>query len=203
MLHAANLLQTYASNGTTVITSVSLTCNTASGPGASATIIVKPLATLVSPNQIIVSATPLSASGTVNTLTGTGASNVVITPPVSQVLTSSVTSLTYTISLAATPSVGCNGLTTAAPTFFFNHIAGTTTTPGTTVVGDVGSTVNTTITQTTSGLVAPATVNLTCVKSGSTYFPGPAQTVSRPVPQQLAVTYLLWIRRGRPLRQHG
>ena len=49
MLHAANLLQTYASNGTTVITSVSLTCNTASGPGASATIIVKPLAPLVSP----------------------------------------------------------------------------------------------------------------------------------------------------------
>ena len=28
MLHAANLLQTYAANGTTVITSVTLTCST-------------------------------------------------------------------------------------------------------------------------------------------------------------------------------
>ncbi len=177
-LHAANLLQTYASNGTTVITSVNLTCNTATGPGPSATIVVKPLAPLVSPNQIIVSATPLSGSGTVNTLNGSGASNVVITAPSNQTLTSTNTSLTYTISLAATPAVGCQGLTTAAPTFFFNHIAGTTSAPGTTVVGDVGSTVNTSVTATTSGLVAPATVNVTCIKNGSSYFPGPAQTIS-------------------------
>jgi uncharacterized protein (TIGR03437 family) len=177
-LEAANLLQTYASNGTTVITSVSLSCNTATGPGPSATIVVKPLAALVSPNQIIVSATPLSGSGTANTLNGAGAANVVITPPANQTLTSTNTSLTYTISLAATPSVGCNGLINAAPTFFFNHISGTTTNPGTTVVGDVGSTVNTSITQTTSGLSTPATVNITCIKSGSNYIPGPAQTIS-------------------------
>ncbi len=178
MLNAANLLQTYAANGTTIITSVSLNCNTATGPGPSATIIVKPLTPLVSPNQIIVSATALSGSGTVNGLTGAGAANVVITAPGSQTLTATTTSLSYTISLAATPSVGCQGLTTAAPTFFFNHIVGTTTAPGSTVVGDVGSTVNTAVTATTSGLVAPATVNVTCVKSGSTYYPGPAQTVS-------------------------
>jgi hypothetical protein len=119
-LSAANLLQTYASNGTTVITSVSLTCNTATGPVASATIVVKPLAALIGANQIIVAATALS---------GTGASNVVITAPVNQTLTASNTSLTYTISLAPTAAVGCQGLTTAAPTFFFNHIAGTTSAP--------------------------------------------------------------------------
>jgi uncharacterized protein (TIGR03437 family) len=178
-LKAANVLATFAANGTTPITSVALSCNTSTGPGASATVVVKAISPLVSPAQIIVSATPLSASGTVNTLSGSGASNVVITAPSNQTLTASNTSLTYTISLAATPSVGCNGLTTAAPVFFFDHISGTTTAPGSTVVGDVGMTVNTSITQTTSGLVAtPSTVNVTCVKNGSTYYPGPAQTVS-------------------------
>jgi uncharacterized protein (TIGR03437 family) len=172
MLKATNLLGTFNSSGG-AITSVTLTCSTASGAGPSATVVVKALTALLSPNQLIVSA---------NALTGSGASNFVVTPPSNQTLTSTNTSVTYTISLAATPSVGCQGLTTttSGPTFTFNHIQGTTTTPGSTVVLETTSMqVNSTVTGGVSGLsVSPATVNLSCVKSGSTYFPGPPQTIT-------------------------
>ncbi len=172
MLKATNLLGTYNTSGS-AITSITLTCSTANGPGASASVVVKALTPLVSPNQLIVSA---------NALTGSGASNFVVTAPANQTLTATNTSVTYTVSLAATPAVGCQGLTTttSGPTFTFNHIAGTTSVPGSTVVAETETMqVNSTVTGGVSGLsVSPATVSLSCVKSGSTYYPGPPQTIT-------------------------
>lgn len=190
ILSAANLLNTYASTatGAAVITSVTLNCSTTAGGGASGIVVVKPLTAVAAGSEIIVSASSLPASGgvaagTPNALAGTGAASVIITPPSSQILTSTVTSLTYTISLSTTASVGCQGVTTAAPTFSFNHISGPTSNPGTTVVADVGMTVNTeansgTSSATASALTSAATVTLSCVYNGSTYFPGAAQTVT-------------------------
>jgi uncharacterized protein (TIGR03437 family) len=176
MLKATNLLATYngSTGGATTITSVTLTCNTASGPGASASVWVRPNPALTGTNQLIVSAGALS---------GTGAANAVVTAPGSQVLNAanSATGIQYTISLAATPLVGCVGLSTPInATFTFARIIGTSVTPNasSTPVADIGMAVASTLTATTSGLSIPTTVNLTCVKNGSTYYPGAAQTVT-------------------------
>ncbi len=176
MLKATNLLATFNGSGgsATTITSVSLTCNTSTGPGAAATVWVRPTPALTGTNQIIVSAGALS---------GTGAANALITAPGSQVLNAgnSATGIVYTISLAATPSVGCVGLGTAInATFNFAHIVGTVAVPNlsSTPVVDIGITVASTLTASTSGLSIPSTINVTCVKNGSNYYPGAAQTVT-------------------------
>ena len=74
MLKATNLLAVYNGSGgsAALITTVNLTCNTASGPGASATVWVRPSPALTGTNQLIVSAGSLS---------GTGAANATITAP--------------------------------------------------------------------------------------------------------------------------
>ena len=136
---------------------VSLTCNTATGPGSSATIAVKPTTALTGSTTIVVS---------VGTLTG----GVVVTAPSNQTLNAtnsgaSGTGITYTVSLAS----GCAGVSTGAPTFHF--FAGG--------VSDVNITVNTTLTNSTSGLsVSPSAVTVNCFKNGSTYTPDISQTVS-------------------------
>src|SRR5579862_1440928 len=124
---------------------VSLTCNTATGPGSSATIAVKPTTALTGSTTIVVS---------VGTLTG----GVVVTAPSNQTLNAtnsgaSGTGITYTVSLAS----GCAGVSTGAPTFHF--FAGG--------VSDVNITVNTTLTNSTSGLsVSPSAVTVNCFKNG-------------------------------------
>jgi hypothetical protein len=142
--------------------------------------VVKPISTLVSPNQTIVSAT----------LAGTSPSDFVITAPTLQTLGATATSttaltLTYTVTLATTPLIGCQGLSSSTTaTVAFAHITGTTTAPNTsaTPTADVSVAVATTVnggSSVASALTTSvATVNLTCVKSGSSYFPGPAQTVT-------------------------
>ena len=159
-LHAANLLGAYATSGGTVTEStVSLPCNTATGPGAAVVVWVKPLAALTSTNIITVGTT---------TITGTGASNVVLTAPSSQVLNAanSATGIQYTLSLAAGPAVGCagSGLGSTSATFNFTHIAGTTSAPGSGAVNDIALGATVAVTSTTSGLSIPSTVNVTCVK---------------------------------------
>ena len=177
------------STSTTPITSVTLNCSTTAGGGATTTVYVKALTPLTTTNQIIVSASSLpaangAAAGTPNALAGTGASTVAITAPGSQTLTATVTSLQYTIHLSSAASIGCAGVTTAAPTFSFNHISGTTTAPGTTVVADVGMTGNTEVNSGSSSaaasalVVSPASVSLSCVYNGTNYIPGSAVTVS-------------------------
>ncbi len=180
MLSAANVLATFQSGGTVAETTVTLNCSTLTGTPPSATIVVKPITTLVSPNQYIVSAT----------LAGTNPSNFVITAPTLQTLGATATSttaltLTYTVTLAAGPLVGCQGLSsTTTATVAFAHITGTASAPNTsaTPTADVSVAVATTVnggTSVASALTTSvATVNLTCVKSGSSYFPGPAQTVT-------------------------
>jgi hypothetical protein len=196
MLKATGL-STFASNGTTAATSITLNCSTTAGGGATGTLVVKSSATLATGSQIIVSAYSTAASaglatGTVNTLTGAGAANFTITPPVGaggQTLTPTNTSITYTISLAATPSIGCQGLNPAqTPTFYFNYIAGTTATPGSTFVAGPQMTVNSTVDgggSVASALtVAPSgTVALTCYEVFNAagvghYYPGPAVQIT-------------------------
>lgn len=180
MLRAANVLATFQSGGTVAETTVTLNCNTLTGTPPSATIVVKPITALISPNQIIVSAT----------LAGSNPSNFAITAPTVQTLASTTTSttattLTYTVTLAAGPLVGCQGLSsTTSATVAFGHITGTATAPNSsaTPTADVSVAVATTVnggSAVASALTTSvSTVNLTCVKSGSSYFPGPAQTVT-------------------------
>ncbi len=149
-LQAANLL-------TATPSSVTLSCNTATGPGASVSIVVKPV-------------TALSGSSTLAvTLGSLPAGIVAVTTPSNQTLSSSnsSTGLTYVLNYAA----GCGGATagSATPTFRFN--AG----------GSLDVTINATTTVTASATALSATpspVTIGCVKSGSTYTPAPAKTVS-------------------------
>ncbi len=180
MLNAANVLATFQSGGTVAESTVTLNCSTLTGTPPSATIVVKPITTLVSPNQIIVSAA----------LAGSNPSDFVIGAPTLQTLGATATSttavtLTYTVSLASGPLVGCQGLSsTTSATVAFAHITGTATAPNTsaTPTADVSVAVATTVnggSAVASALTTSvATVNLTCVKSGASYFPGPAQTVT-------------------------
>ncbi len=175
MLKAANLLGTYNVGGSP-ITSVTLTCNTATGPGPAAVVVVKPLAALTLTNIITVATT---------SITGTGTANVVLTAPGSQVLNAanSATGIQYTLSLASVPGVGCagSGLGSTSVTFNFTHLAGTVAAPGSpsSAVTDVAMPATVAVTSSVSGLSIPATINLTCVKTaGGNYYPGPAQTIT-------------------------
>ncbi|MDR3702246.1 MAG: putative Ig domain-containing protein [Candidatus Sulfopaludibacter sp.] len=134
--------------------SVALSCNTATGPGAAGTIVVKPVATLTG-NTLSVS---VSASN----------GELVITPPASTVLNAASQSqgLTYSVNLAP----GCAGASTGSANVRF-YSGG---------VPDAQVAVSTSLTATASALVA-SPVTVTCVRragSGVTYTPGPAQTIT-------------------------
>ncbi len=131
--------------------SVALSCNTLTGPGPLATIVVKPSAPLTS-----------SAIAVVLGVSGAG---VVVTSPSPAILNAANQSagLTYTVKLAA----GCAGVTGTAATlrFFANGIA------------DVAVPASLAVTAQASALVA-APVELTCVRSAGpplVYSPGPPQ----------------------------
>ena len=146
-LQAASLLT--ATPGT-----VALTCNTLTGPGPGAAIVVKPVAALTT-NSMTVSLVSLNAG-------------LIVTPPSSVILNSANQSqgLTFSVNLAA----GCAGATSGATKVQF--YAGS--------IADVPVTVNTVITASASALVASG-VTLTCFRnagSAVSYTPGPAQTAS-------------------------
>lgn len=135
-------------------TSASLTCDTASGPGPAATIVLTP-------------AIPLTASTiAVTVILSPG---LTLTPPSSNLLTSSnqAGGLTYQVSVAA----GCVGAASGSSLIRF-YAGG---------VADVTVNVATTVAAAVSPLAASPVV-LTCTRGGSatkvTYTPGPAQTVT-------------------------
>lgn len=135
-------------------TSASLTCDTASGPGPAANIVIKPAAPLAT-NTIAVTA--ILSPG------------LTMTPPSSNLLTSSnqTDGLTFQVSVAA----GCVGATSGA--FLIRFYAGG--------MADVTVNLTTTVVAAVSPLAASPVV-LTCTRGGSgskvTYTPGPAQTVA-------------------------
>jgi len=144
-MEASNLL-------TVTPATLTLSCNTISGPGAPVTILVKPAATL----------TKETIAVTMGTITG----GLAITAPAAQTLSAAnqAMGLTYTVNLAA----GCVGGSTGSTTLTFNAAG----------KADAAATVTTTVTAAASGLVtAPVSLTVTCIK-GSTYTPGPAQIVN-------------------------
>lgn len=129
-----------------------VTCSTTTGPGAAATIVVKPSPLLSGTNTIVV------------TFTAPGAGLVVTAPSTTTLSTTNqAVGLSYTVAVTN----GCVGASTGATTLTFK--AGGT--------NDVTVAVGDTVTATTSGLSA-SPVTITCAKSGPTYTPGGAQTVS-------------------------
>lgn len=150
-LQAANLL-------TATPSTVSVSCGTVAGVGTPQTIVVKPVATPPVGGIVVgVAAQPTGVvvtAPTITTLTGGNTGNA-------------TTGITYTVSAANL----CANFTTGSGTFHF------TTGTGANVLADVTVTVNTTYTQGLSGL-STTPVTISCTKSGSTYTPGPAQTVT-------------------------
>jgi uncharacterized protein (TIGR03437 family) len=142
---------------TSTPSTITLSCNTASGPGTQVNITIKPAVALTGSNTIVVSLGTLPAG------------IVAVTTPANQTLSTAnqTAGIVYTLNYAA----GCVGATagTSTPTFRVN--AGATP--------DVTVTVNSTVTASASALTpSPSSVALSCVKNGSTYTPGPAKTVS-------------------------
>ncbi len=131
-----------------------ITCSTATGPGAPATITIKAFTALTGTNTIAVTfATP-----------GNG---LVVTAPGTPTLTTANNSSGLVYSVSAAP--GCVGNSTAITAIQFS--AGGTS--------DVSASVSDTVTATTSGLVAsPSAITVQCALAGTTYTPGIAQTVS-------------------------
>jgi len=146
-LRAGNLLVAAPST-------ISVTCNTATGPGTAATVVVKPVATLT--------------SGTIAVAAGPVSSGLVVTPPSPATLSASnqAQGLTFSVNLGA----GCAGASTGTTSFKF-YIGN---------AADAQVTVNTTVTAAVSALVA-VPVTLTCTRSAGppvVYTPGASQTVT-------------------------
>ena len=136
-----------------------VTCSTVTGPGAPATITIKPF-------------TALTGSSTIAVTTASVGNGLVLTPPSSATLTSSTnsTGIAFTVSAA----VGCVGNSTGPTTITFQ--AGGN--------ADVPVTVSDTVTATTSGLVvSPASIALTC-----TLTPGNPGTYTRSAAQTISIT---------------
>lgn len=132
-------------------TAVSINCDPG-GSSTTATVVVKPVATLTGTTSITVGL-------------GTIPSPVAVTAPGAVILNSSTQAagLTYTIGFASSVS-SCSGLPSSVT---FNFKSGTTTDVAVTVnIGTIGIT------------ATPALTTVTCTKVGSTYTPGPAQTIS-------------------------
>ncbi len=155
LVFAASVSTMQATNLLTA-TTPTLTCNTATGPGTAASVVVKPV-------------TPLTGSSTIAVTFGSASAGLVITAPTVTVLsaTNSAAGLTYTVNLAA----GCASMTSGANAPHFQFSAGG--------VADVVVTASATVTATSSALVpSPATIALTCTKSGSSYTPGPSKAIA-------------------------
>ena len=146
-LQAANLLSPNPA-------SVAVSCNTITGPGPAATVVVKPV-------------TPLT-NKTIAVTLGALSSGLVVTPPASAVLdsTNQAQGLTYAVNLAA----GCRGAASGSASIKF-YAGGT---------ADVTASVTMDVTALASPLVA-SPVTITCARNPDpplSYSVGPAQTVS-------------------------
>ena len=141
-------------NVLTATSPITLTCNTATGPGTAVNVIVKPVTSLTGSNTIVVSV-------------GTAGAGLVVTPPSVTTLSTANQSagITYVVNLAA----GCSGSSsgTSHPTLQFD--AGG--------VADVSPTVNATVTVATSSTLVASGTSVTCGKNGSTYTPGAPRTI--------------------------
>lgn len=131
--------------------SAALTCNTLTGPGPAATIVVKSVAPLT--------------NGAIAVAMGASGGGLVVTPPSPALLNSSNQSqgLAFTVKLAA----GCSGAVTGAATLRF-YAGG---------VADIAVPVSVTVTATASALAA-SPVELTCTRNAGSppiFIPGPAQ----------------------------
>ena len=147
----------YGVNLTATPSTLTLSCTTTGGPGAAATVVIKPITPLVSPNTIVV---------TLGTLP-TGI--VAVTTPSNQVLSvaNQAAGIVYTVNFSA----GCAGAVAGTSSPTFRPTAGG--------VADVTVTVNRSVTATASALVAsPTSMTITCVKAGSVYTRGPAKTIA-------------------------
>lgn len=148
-----------ATNLLTATSPITLTCNTTTGPGSPANVVVKTI-------------TPLTTTNTLTVTAGSATGGLVVTPPTSNILnaantTSAGTGITFTVNL----SPGCVGATSGTSTSTFQFSTGSG--------ADVVVTANVTVTATASPLVAsPSPIALTCSKSGSVYTPGSAKSVS-------------------------
>jgi hypothetical protein len=139
---AANVLQ--------ATSPVAVTCSAAAGPGAAASIIVKPV-------------TALSGAATIAVTVTAPGSGLVVTAPAAQTLNATTAlTLTYTVSVAA----ACAGASNGAVTIHFNAAT----------VADVTTTANVTITS--SLVTATPAIALTCVLSSGTYTSGGTVTES-------------------------
>ena len=129
-----------------------VTCNTQSGPGTAATVVIKPV-------------TPLTLASTLVVTFNAPTNGIVVTAPSVTTLSTAnqVAGLTYTINTAN----GCVGTSTGATVLTFKSGG----------VADVTATANDTLTATASPLAASA-VTISCSKVSSTYTPGAAQTIS-------------------------
>jgi uncharacterized protein (TIGR03437 family) len=132
--------------------SVALSCNTLTGTGPAATIVVKPAA-------------PLTNSA-ISVILGVSGAGVVVTAPSPAILNAANQSLglTYTVNLAA----GCSGVTSSAATlrFFANGVA------------DVAVPASLAVVAQASALVA-SPIEVTCIRSAGpppAYTPGPLQS---------------------------
>jgi hypothetical protein len=160
---SVNVTDTVSSNfSLKAVVSGPITCNTATGPGAAATITISPFTALTGSNTIAVG--NVSAGG-----------GLVLTPPNGgTTLSTSTTSLVYTVSAAA----GCVGNSTGPTIIQFTAAS----------VNDVTATVTDTVTASASALVvSPSPITIRCVyapagsnpaANAGNYTPGAAQTVS-------------------------
>jgi uncharacterized protein (TIGR03437 family) len=145
--------------------SITLSCNTATGPGANATIVIKSAALLTGNNTVAVTVGNNLPAGVVlvsGPQTPTfNASNSTSTSP----------GFTYVFNYAA----GCAGATATTTATSFNFKSN----PGSGAVNDVSIAVTPTVVTTASALsLSPSPVTITCVKNGGNYTPGPAKTVT-------------------------
>jgi hypothetical protein len=151
-MQAANLL-------TATPNAITLTCSTVTGPG-SATVTITPVTKLSGTSMLAVALGALPAGISVAPISGTlNAAN-------------STAGITFTVTMTTTAPGCATGSFAAGPLSFRFTQGGSAT---------LDATVNITTAQnaTTSGLnVTPSTFTVICTKSGSTYTPGPAQTVS-------------------------
>lgn len=161
-MQASNTLIINQGSSATAVTSVAVSCNTATGTGATQTIIIKPVTALTGSNTITVTYSQASPTG-----------GIVVTPPSSAVLSTGTTSLTYTVNVAA----GCVGASSATKTVQFLAASNSGSAANDVTLGVV----DTVTVASSSGLLA-LPVTLSCTRSGSsspyTYTPGASQSMS-------------------------
>ena len=131
---------------------ITLSCNTSSGPGTAATVVVKPVTALTGTATLAVSL-PTTLPG-----------GLTVTAPTVQTLSTAnqAAGITYSFNIAS----GCTGASTGAVTFKFK--AG----------GVDDNTVTANVTVTAPLTVNPSAITLFCTLSGSTYTPAAPVTVS-------------------------